>query len=54
MLNSPLPYGVGSKEGLKAEQYVGRSKFEDVNNDGKINGDDRTFIGTPHPDLIMA
>lgn len=54
VLNSPLPYGVGSKEGLKAEQYVGKYKFEDVNNDGKINGDDRTFIGTPHPDLIMG
>ena len=29
---------------------VGRFKYEDVNNDGKITPDDRTFIGSPVPD----
>lgn len=27
----------------------GRFKFEDVNGDGIINSDDRTYIGSPHP-----
>ncbi len=54
VLNSPLPYGVGSKEELKPEQFVGKYKFEDVEKDGKINSDDRTFIGSPHPDLMIG
>ncbi|MAD30502.1 MAG: TonB-dependent receptor [Flavobacteriaceae bacterium] len=29
---------------------VGRFKYEDVNNDGKITPDDRTYIGSPVPD----
>ncbi|WP_165154087.1 TonB-dependent receptor [Parabacteroides sp. ZJ-118] len=52
--NSPLPYGISSKEELKPEQMVGKFKFEDRNNDGKVNGEDRTFIGSPHPDLILS
>jgi hypothetical protein len=32
----------------------GDLKFVDVNNDGKINGDDRTFIGSPIPKLILG
>jgi TonB-dependent starch-binding outer membrane protein SusC len=30
---------------------VGRIKFADVNGDGIVNTDDRTFIGSPHPDF---
>jgi len=30
---------------------VGRYKFRDLNGDGKINADDRTYIGSPHPDF---
>ncbi|MFY0689731.1 MAG: TonB-dependent receptor [Cyclobacteriaceae bacterium] len=29
----------------------GRIRFEDVNGDGQINGDDRTIIGSYHPDF---
>jgi len=29
----------------------GRFKFEDINNDGEITPDDRTFIGSPVPDF---
>jgi TonB-linked SusC/RagA family outer membrane protein len=32
----------------------GRFKYEDVNNDGIINDDDRTKLGSPHPDLIFG
>ncbi len=27
------------------------SRFEDLNGDGKLDDSDRTFIGSPHPDL---
>ena len=33
---------------------VGRFKYEDINNDGVINDNDRTKIGDPHPDLIFG
>ncbi len=33
---------------------VGRWKYEDVNGDGVINSDDRTWIGSPHPDFTMG
>jgi TonB-linked SusC/RagA family outer membrane protein len=33
---------------------VGRFKYEDINNDGVINDNDRTKIGDPHPDLSFG
>jgi hypothetical protein len=33
---------------------VGRFKYEDVNNDGVINDNDRTKIGDPHADLTFG
>lgn len=38
----------------EAEAYVGKFKYEDVNGDGRITSDDRTYIGNPHPDLIAG
>ncbi|MDC3132785.1 TonB-dependent receptor [Flavobacteriaceae bacterium] len=32
----------------------GKFKIVDVNNDGKINDDDRTEIGNPHPDFVFG
>jgi TonB-linked SusC/RagA family outer membrane protein len=32
----------------------GRIKFADVNHDGKITADDRTIIGSPHPDWTSS
>ncbi|QEC42837.1 SusC/RagA family TonB-linked outer membrane protein [Pseudobacter ginsenosidimutans] len=32
----------------------GDVKFRDLNNDGQINDDDRTFIGNPNPSFIFA
>lgn len=37
--------------GLDSE---GRMVFEDVNGDGTISGDDRTKIGSPHPDFTYG
>ena len=34
-----------------AETWVGRFTFKDLNGDGKLDDNDRTFIGSPHPDL---
>ena len=33
---------------------VGRFRYSDLNNDGTINDDDRTFIGSPHPDFTYG
>jgi len=33
----------------QTDEGVGRFRYEDVNNDGEITDDDRTFIGNPHP-----
>jgi TonB-linked SusC/RagA family outer membrane protein len=33
---------------------AGVFKFKDVNGDGKINADDRTVIGNPHPDFTYG
>ena len=32
----------------------GDLKFEDVSGDGVLDGEDRTFIGSPHPDLTFG
>ncbi|MBO0353354.1 TonB-dependent receptor [Muricauda ruestringensis] len=33
---------------------VGRFRYRDINGDGTINDDDRTFIGSPHPDFTYG
>lgn len=37
-----------------AADGVGRFKYADLNDDGVINDDDRTFIGSPHPDFTYG
>lgn len=34
--------------------WVGDIRFKDLNEDGVINDDDRTFIGSPHPDFTYS
>ncbi len=46
-----LPYGVAELGDLNPTDFVGRYKFEDVNQDGAINDDDCSIIGNPHPDF---
>jgi len=53
-LNSaPLQFGktVGTAPG---QTYLGDIKYKDINGDGVINQDDRTFIGNPHPDFTFG
>jgi len=33
---------------------IGTFKYRDLNNDGKITDDDRSFIGNPHPDFTYG
>lgn len=41
-------YGV-THRGLQAANAAGHFRFRDVKKDGKIDDDDRIFLGTPHP-----
>lgn len=54
ILNSaPIQFGqpVGNGAG---ETALGDVKYKDVNEDGKIDANDKTFIGNPHPDLTFG
>ena len=33
---------------------LGRIRYRDLNNDGKIDDEDRTWIGSPHPDFMYG
>lgn len=46
-----LPYAIASNDALNANDWIGRYKIKDVNNDGKIDSGDRTILGNPHPDF---
>ncbi|MHC2992694.1 hypothetical protein OB13_14275 [Pontibacter sp. HJ8] len=35
-------------------ERIGGWRFKDLNNDGVIDGEDRTFIGNPHPDFTTG
>lgn len=40
--------------GLQPNAQPGDLRFEDVDGNGELDDDDRTFIGSPHPDMIMG
>jgi hypothetical protein len=49
---APVQEGVTRTQDATAEnnaQGVGRFRFKDINGDGVINADDRTFLGSPVP-----
>lgn len=43
-----------TSHGIQPNAQPGDIRFTDVNGDGELNGDDRTYIGSPHPDLILG
>jgi len=46
--NAPLQFGQAVGTGV-GETALGDVKYVDVNGDGKIDANDKTFIGNPHP-----
>lgn len=38
----------------EAQKWIGKFKFADTNGDGRLDSDDQTFIGSPHPDLTAG
>ncbi|SHI88883.1 TonB-linked outer membrane protein, SusC/RagA family [Arenibacter nanhaiticus] len=38
----------------QSDVAVGRFRYEDINGDGQISADDRTFIGNPNPDFTYG
>ena len=34
--------------------FPGDFRFKDLNNDGKIDASDRTYLGSPHPDFVFG
>ncbi|WP_455622848.1 SusC/RagA family TonB-linked outer membrane protein [Parabacteroides sp.] len=48
------PLGQDVKDAEAAKAWVGKFKFADTDDNGKLDGNDRTFIGSPHPDLIAG
>jgi TonB-linked SusC/RagA family outer membrane protein len=43
-----------SKSATQADAAPGRFKYADLNGDGAITTDDRTFIGNPNPNFILG
>lgn len=40
--------------GLQPDAQPGDIRFDDVNGDGVLDDEDRTFIGSPHPDMLLG
>ncbi|MDE5418100.1 TonB-dependent receptor [Labilibaculum sp. DW002] len=44
-----------TQDGLSAnDEGLGRIRYKDLNNDGVVNDQDRTYIGDPHPDFTFG
>ncbi|MGX1928975.1 SusC/RagA family TonB-linked outer membrane protein [Flagellimonas sp. 2504JD4-2] len=55
LANAPTQFGqpVGDAS-VQGRTWLGDIRFEDVNGDGEITGEDRTVIGSPHPDFTFG
>jgi len=54
-LNDALKKSSNGKDSIFQEAAApGRLKFKDVNGDGKITAEDRTFFGNPNPDFAIG
>lgn len=51
---APIQFGRPFEDALFSTTWLGDIKYKDINNDGVINGDDRTIIGNPHPDFTFG
>ncbi|MEW2920590.1 TonB-dependent receptor [Muricauda sp. ANG21] len=53
--NAPVQFGqpVGDASAV-GRTWLGDIQFKDVNGDGVVDGEDRTVIGSPHPDFTFG
>ncbi|WP_348811738.1 SusC/RagA family TonB-linked outer membrane protein [Flavobacterium maritimum] len=51
--NAPIQFGQAVGNGA-GETSLGDVKYKDVNGDGKVDANDKTFIGNPHPDFTFG
>lgn len=55
IFNSEAEVAASPDQGFENDvDGVGRLQYEDINEDGVIDDDDRTFIGSPHPDFTYG
>ncbi|WP_234571897.1 SusC/RagA family TonB-linked outer membrane protein [Rhodohalobacter sp. 614A] len=53
--NSAVVQQTGNSEAVyQSDMAVGRFRYKDVNGDGQITPDDRTFLGNPNPDFTYG
>ncbi|MEM9339457.1 MAG: TonB-dependent receptor [Bacteroidota bacterium] len=51
---APVQFGRPFENSLFSSTWLGDVKFADINNDGVVDGQDRTVIGNPHPDFTYG
>ncbi|HEA31521.1 MAG TPA: TonB-dependent receptor, partial [Leeuwenhoekiella sp.] len=51
--DAPTQFGIPFSE-EQGDNYLGDIQYVDVNEDGVINEQDRTYIGSPHPDFTFG
>lgn len=49
-----MPLGNTITTNEEAQKFIGKFKFKDMDGNNTLTSDDRTFIGSPHPDLILG
>ncbi|WP_345243311.1 TonB-dependent receptor [Nibrella saemangeumensis] len=54
VMAAPTQPGINKTTEANAQRSVGRWRYKDLNGDGVINANDRTFIGSPHPKFQMG
>lgn len=54
VMAAPTQAGVNKTTEANAKASVGRWRYKDQNNDGKIDANDRVFLGSPHPKFQMG
>lgn len=52
--DAPIQYGRPFEDALFGTTWLGDIKYKDQNNDGVIDDNDRTVIGSPHPDFTFG
>ncbi|MDV6166894.1 TonB-dependent receptor [Flavobacterium sp. DG1-102-2] len=54
LTSSPNQFGKTNGSAESGSAQLGDVKYKDVNGDGKVDADDRTFIGNPHPKFTFG